>query len=146
MIAVELQATPMMPMGEGLRVNFPLHSATGTTDSATVLMELDAGGVLPEHRDSAEELLLVLEGRVEATIGMETATLGEGAIAVVPSMVPHGFRNAGPGRARVLGYFSSATVVSTFVDPMGPEASQVFVIGAPFPIGLPLGGIPVLVQ
>lgn len=133
----------MMDMGPGLRVTFPLHSATGTTDTATVLMELDPGGVLPNHRDSAEELLLVLEGRIVATVGPETATMGEGALAVVPSMVPHGFRNAGPGRARVLGYFSSATVVSTFLEPMGPDASQVFVIGAPFPIALPLTGAPV---
>jgi quercetin dioxygenase-like cupin family protein len=124
MMSAELHGAPMMEMGEGLRVAFPLHSATGTADSATVLMELDPNGVLPDHRDSAEELLLVLEASVEATVGLETATLGEGAIAVVPSMVRHGFRNVGLGRARVLGFFSSATVVSTFVEPMGPTGAR----------------------
>jgi quercetin dioxygenase-like cupin family protein len=135
----------MMEMGGGLRVAFPLHSATGTAGSATVLMELDPNGAVPDHRDSAEELLLVLEGRIEATVGVETAIVEKGGVAVVPSMVPHGLRNVGPGQARVLGYFSSATVVSTFVEPMGPDGIQVFVTGAPFPVALPMQGAPALV-
>ena len=46
----------------GLRFGFPISSATGTGDTAVVSFELDPGAVLPVHTDSAEELLLVLEG------------------------------------------------------------------------------------
>ena len=82
------------------------------------------------HRDSAEGLL-GLEGEVEATVGEAHLTLRAGEIAVVPSMVPHGLRNVGQERARVLGFFGSATNVATFAD-------SIFVVGAPLPIRVPL--------
>jgi hypothetical protein len=49
-------------------------------------------------------------------------------------MAPHGVRNVGESTLRVLGFFSSSTVVSSFEEPMGPEGEDVFVIGAPMPI------------
>src|SRR3712207_6512468 len=94
----------------GLRVAFPLHSAVGTASTATVVMEFEPGGHLPEHRDSAEELLLVLAGEAEAFVDGERARLGEGEVAVVPAMAPHGLRNAGEAPLRVIGFFSSSTV------------------------------------
>ena len=51
-------------------------------------------------------------------------------LAVVPAMVPHDVRNAGAGPLRVLGFFAAAAVVSTFRDPPGPGAPQIFVHGA----------------
>ena len=69
-------------MGGGLSVTFPFSSATGMAASAAVYIVLEPDGVLPEHTDSAEEWLLVLEGEVEATVGGQTVTLTEGDLAV----------------------------------------------------------------
>ena len=45
-----------------------------------------------------------------------------------------GLRNAGDGVLRVLGTFSSSTVVSTFERPFEPGGPQVLVIGSPVPM------------
>ncbi len=133
---VELQENATA--GGPIRVAFPLHSEVGTASTAAVLFELDPGSTLATHRDSAEEILYVLEGEAEAHVGEERGTLRAGELAIVPAMAPHGLRNAGDGTLRVLGTFSSSTVVSTFEEPMGPGGPQVVVIGSPVPMAAPL--------
>ena len=122
------------PMGPGLRVSFPLHSATGTASTATVLFELDPGAELPVHTDSAEELLIVVQGTGEARVGDDVARITKHDVALVPPMAPHGLRNIGDDVLRILGTFSSSTVVSTFEQPLEPGGPQVFVIGSPVPV------------
>jgi quercetin dioxygenase-like cupin family protein len=90
------------------------------------------------HVDSAEELLLILEGSAEATVGDETALANAGSIVTVPAMEPHNVLNVGTGPLRVLGFFSASTVVATFATPPIPGGPQVFVIGAPVPVAVPL--------
>ena len=138
MSAIDLDEFELVPTAPGLRVNFPLHSATGTASTATVLFELDPGSELPVHTDSAEELLIVIHGTAEARIGDHVARLDEHEVAFVPAMAPHGLRNIGEGPLRVFGTFSSSTVVSTFEEPFEPSGPQVFVIGAPMPIAAQL--------
>ena len=121
-----------------LRVAFPHSSATGHASLATVYFEVEPGDHIGRHVDSAEELLLVLEGVGEATVGDETGVASAGGIVTVPSMAPHDMRNVGDGPLRVLGFFSASTVVSTFDEPTEPGGPQVFVIGAPMPVVLPL--------
>jgi quercetin dioxygenase-like cupin family protein len=125
-------------VGPGRAVAFPVHSATGAAASATVWIALEPGGEVPEHTDSAEELLLVLDGEVEASVDGETGTLRSDQLAVIPPMAPHALRNIGSGDARVLGFFASSAVVSIFTDPMGPEGEQVFVTGAPLRLAVRL--------
>ena len=134
MQVVDLNSVETFPSGPALDVAFPTHSHTGAAASATVWMELGPDGVVPEHTDSAEELLYVVCGEVEASVGDETGTLREGQLAVVPAMAPHSLRNIGRGDVRVLGFFAGSTIVSTFTEPHGPDGEQVFVIGAPFPL------------
>ena len=121
----------LAPTGPGLRVSFPLHSSTGTASTATVLFELDPGAELPVHTDSAEELLIIVQGTAEARVGDEVGRIAKHDVALVPPMVPHGLRNIGDDVLRVFGTFSSSTVVSTFERPFEPGAPQVLVIGSP---------------
>ena len=130
--AVELAENPMP--GGWIRVDFPLHSAIGTTSSAAVLFELEPGHELATHTDSAEEVLIVLAGEGEAHVDGERARVRAGQLAVVPAMAPHGVRNVGDTTFRVLGVFSSSTVVSTFEQPIGPDGERVFVTGAKVPM------------
>lgn len=142
MIALDLREFPLREEeapGGTLRFGFPLHSAAGTAASAVVHFELTPGASLATHADSAEEILYVLEGEAEATVADETARLRAGQLAVVPAMAPHGLRNVGDGPLRVLGFFASSTVVSTFEEPPAPGAPQVFVAGAPVELAAPLG-------
>lgn len=138
MFTIDLDAIELMPTAVGRRVAFPLSSASGTASTATVLFELDPGAELPVHTDSAEELLVVLEGTAEARIDEEVGRLELHHVALVPAMAPHGIRNVGDDVLRVLGTFSSSTVVSTFEEPFESGGPRVFVIGAPMPVALPL--------
>lgn len=107
------------------RATFPLFGANGTQSTATVYFELDAGDTLGRHTDSAEEILVILEGTVEAEIGEEKGSLTEGEIALVPKMVPHNLSNIGKGKARVLGIFGGANhIVATFDNVWMPVDSN----------------------
>jgi uncharacterized cupin superfamily protein len=64
------------------------------------------GHRLGPHTDSAEEILLLFEGEVEATVGDEQGRVSAGEMAVVPAMVPHALRNVGDETVRVVGGLS----------------------------------------
>ena len=98
---IDLNTIEAQEMGGGMSVTFPFSSADGMVATATVLQVYEPGGALPEHTDSAEEWLLVLEGTFEATVGDQTVTIAEGQLAYVPALVPHSGVNVGaaPGVA-----------------------------------------------
>jgi quercetin dioxygenase-like cupin family protein len=112
-----------------VKVNFPFYVGTGTKNSAVVYFELEPGHRLGTHADSAEEILLILEGEAEATVGDEQSRVSAGDMAVVPAMVPHALRNVGDETVRVVGFFSSNVIVSTFDQPMMPFGQRV--VGTP---------------
>jgi quercetin dioxygenase-like cupin family protein len=94
--------------------NFALYSAAGTKSGAVVYFELEPGKELGSHTDSAEEIVYVIDGTIEATVGNEKDSLSRGELGVVPVMDLHNFRNIGTNTAKVIGFFSSPNIVSTF--------------------------------
>lgn len=94
--------------------NFALYSNAGTKSGSVVYFELEPGFELGNHTDSAEEIVYIVEGTVEATIGEEKEQISQGELGVVPVMKPHNFRNVGSTSAKVIGFFSSPNIVSTF--------------------------------
>ncbi|HET7479865.1 MAG TPA: cupin domain-containing protein [Rubrobacteraceae bacterium] len=112
-----------------IRVTFPFFLGNGTRSTAVVYFEIDPGHRLGTHTDSAEEIILILEGTVEVSLGDEAGRLSAGEMALVPAMAPHGMRNAGDETVRVVGFFSSNVVVSTFDRPMMPFGQRA--VGTP---------------
>ena len=121
-----------------IRVEFPLQSVHGAASFAAVLFEIDPGNALATHTDSAEEVLLVLAGEGEAHVGDETALVRAGDVAVVRALAPHGIRNTGETALRVIGFFSSSTVMSTFEQGIGPNGEQLVSWGAGRPLFAPV--------
>lgn len=111
------------------RANFALWGGNGAESLSAVYIDLEPGGVLGEHTDSPEELLFIIEGTVELTAGGERQSAGPGVIAIVPAMVPHGIRNIGEVRARILGVFPAPAVESIFVEQVQPIGVQVMNVG-----------------
>jgi mannose-6-phosphate isomerase-like protein (cupin superfamily) len=99
---------------------FPFSVATGNQSTAAVYFEVEPGNMLPTHTDSSEELLMILEGEAEITVGDEQAWVSDGDVALVPSMVPHSLRNVGETKARVIGFFGGNTSLATFEKPLVP--------------------------
>jgi quercetin dioxygenase-like cupin family protein len=125
LIQVSYEDDPTMRV----QFNWLISAAHGTKSTAAVYGELDPGCRLGTHVDAAEEVLLVLDGTVELTVGDERCQLAAGGIAVAPAMVPHGFRNVGMEKVRYIGFFPSATVSSVFDRPLLPIQQQV--VGTP---------------
>ena len=110
---------------------WPVYRDTGAASVASVYFELAPGMRLARHRDSAEEVLVVLAGEIEAVIGKDRALLAAGGLAVVPAMVSHEAVNVGVGPARVAGIFSASTIVSIFEDAFAQTGGRV--VGSPPP-------------
>jgi quercetin dioxygenase-like cupin family protein len=124
-----------------LRFDFPISSIDGAASTSVVYFELERGEHTGMHTDSAEEIILVLSGRVEAIVGDERGELDEGGLGLVPALVPHDVRNIGEETVRVVGFFSSGIVASVFDDPMMPARKRV--VGTPLPDESGVGRTPV---
>jgi quercetin dioxygenase-like cupin family protein len=102
------------------RVVFPFFRGNGAESLAVVYFEIQPGDTLATHTDSAEEIVLVLQGEVEASVGEERGRLSAGEMVLIPAMAPHGIVNTGDETARCVGFFSEGTVESTFQQPVMP--------------------------
>jgi quercetin dioxygenase-like cupin family protein len=77
-------------------------------ESTLGIARFDPGKGNAEHTHSnAEEIVYVLEGEFEHTLGDQAVRLGPGDVIVVPRHVPHLIRNAGNAPARAIIFFSS---------------------------------------
>lgn len=110
---------------------FPINRSTGARDTAVVYFEVEPGEYLPTHTDSAEEILYIVAGEGEAHVGDERAHVRAGDLAVVPEMAPHGIANTGDETLKVVGFFCSSQIVSTFVEPLHPIGDVTVTMGDP---------------
>jgi len=126
MIATDVESLELIEMWNDVdptmraRFQFPLHAGVGTDSSAVVYFEVEPGENLAVHRDSAEEVLLVLDGEGVAFVGDEEAPICSGSLAVVPALAPHGVRNTGSRTLKVVGFFSAAELEHFFDHPIQP--------------------------
>ena len=85
-----IQLERLIPYGHEHLLQGNIHIlAPGATTDGTI-----------QH--SGEEVGYVLEGRIELTVGGETHVVEAGDSFHYRSEMPHGYRNLGPGPARVL--------------------------------------------
>ena len=119
---------------QSVSVTFPINKFAGSADSAVVYFEIAPGDRLPLHTDSAEEILYIVSGEVEAQVGDERGRLSAGDLAVIPALAPHGAVNVGDETVKVVGFFSEAEVTSVFGEPIQPIGLATVVQGAPAPV------------
>lgn len=90
------------------------------------LSVLEPGAGAPTHfHNTADEVIVVLEGTLEVWIGDEQRQLvGAESTLSLPAGVPHGFVAVGPGPARILAFLPQAgeAVATTYVDGGSPPA------------------------
>lgn len=137
MLAVQLSERDLVDISSEtdetrrIRVDFPISSVDGAASTSIVYFELEPGEHTGMHTDSAEEIVYIVSGRVEAIVGDERGELSAGGLGLVPALVPHDVRNIGDETVRVVGFFSSGIVVSVFDDPLMPLGKRV--VGTPQP-------------
>jgi quercetin dioxygenase-like cupin family protein len=129
-LALNELSTPADP-SLGIRFAFPISAATGAAASAVVYFEVAPGKRLGRHTDSSEEVLYVIEGDGEATVGDERVALAAGSLAVVPALVPHDIRNTGSVPIKVVGFFAGSALMHAFFEPLLPGAEVMIVAHGP---------------
>ena len=70
-----------------------------------VFIDIEPGSVIPPHNHPHEQMGMVLEGKLEFTIGQESKVLQAGDAYLVPSGVEHSVKVV-EGPARALDIFS----------------------------------------
>ena len=104
---------------------FPLLGSGANENTSVVYVELDPAEELGTHTDSAEEILVILAGRVEVIVGGEKAIVEAPGLAIVPTLVPHNLRNVGSERVKFAGVFPSQYLVATFENKWLPDNTYV---------------------
>jgi quercetin dioxygenase-like cupin family protein len=82
-----LDALPVREPFPGYRGRF-VHSRTMTL----AYWDVDADAPAPEHSHPHEQILSLIEGEFEFTVGGETESLTAGAVVVIPPGTPHSGR------------------------------------------------------
>jgi quercetin dioxygenase-like cupin family protein len=107
------------------RLSVALAQTTGTESCSLIYFELDPGCRLPRHSDSAEEIVLILSGSAAAKIAERELDVEAGGLVVIPQQAPHELRNSGSTVLRGVGFFATASPVSTFDEPVMPAGTRV---------------------
>jgi len=104
-----------------------VSKANGSASSQVVCVTLEPGKSGGRHAHSAEEILFVLEGTAQLTVGNEWERLGKGDMAVIPAAIAHEPINIGSERLRFLAIFPSAMVLHTWDVPVEPGGERILV-------------------
>lgn len=85
---------------------------------------IEPGSGQPLHRHTnLDELLYVLEGEIDFSVGGKRFRTGPGGFAFIPKDSIHGFRNLGTVPARMLGVFSPSNMDGFFEAMQGQPMS-----------------------
>ena len=93
----------LVPSASGrLSVRKVANAEVGASQQSVWRIEHAPGEVVATHWHEYEEVIVVLEGEGEATIGDETFVIGPDMSLIAPAYVLHGYRNTGSGYLKVL--------------------------------------------
>lgn len=91
-------------------------AATGGVFSVVELVTQPGEGVLAHVHEHEDELVYVVEGTIEVTLGDQTMTATQGVLALLPRGIPHGFTNIGEHPSRVLDVILPGNFDNYFVE------------------------------
>jgi len=102
-IVTPKQALSIKPFGLDMNVLLTTEATGGAT--SVIMAWHKPGEGPPDHvHFKQEEILFVIEGLYEVTVGDETAQAGPGSIVFIPRNIVHRFKNVGFVTGRMLGW------------------------------------------
>jgi quercetin dioxygenase-like cupin family protein len=109
---------------------FALYGGHGTTQSSTIVYEIEPGGHLGWHTDATEETQYIIAGSGELLLedGSKHA-VGPGSVFVLPTPLRHDLVNVGTETLRAVAFFAAAMFTQTFDNMMLPPKTHV--LGTP---------------
>ncbi len=115
----------------GPRLGLALSPANGTATTIVAALDLAPGKRSGRHTHTIEEVVLVLGGTAEMTVGEEQVRLSAGEMVLVPALAPHELANAGSDELHTVAFFPNAAFVSVFDDVLSPVESRVLITPPP---------------
>jgi quercetin dioxygenase-like cupin family protein len=101
-----------------------VHMLAPDAQSAFVgLLEIDAGGQVPEHRDESEEFVYFLEGGGTITVDGRQHTVAVGDLVYMPAGAAVSFQATDAGATKVLQIFAPPTSAEKY-DRWQPEGAE----------------------
>jgi quercetin dioxygenase-like cupin family protein len=102
----------------------------GSTQSSTIVYEIEPGGRLGWHTDATEETQYIIGGSGKLYLeDGSTYPVGPGSVFVLPTGGKHDLENVGTETLRAVAFFAAAMFTQTFDDVMLPLKSHV--LGTP---------------
>ncbi len=109
---------------------FVLFGGAGTTQSSTIVYEIEPGGRLGWHTDATEETQYIIAGQGELQLEDGSVhRVGPGSVFVLPTPMRHDLVNNGSETLRAVAFFAAAMFTQTFDNLMLPPRSHV--LGTP---------------
>jgi quercetin dioxygenase-like cupin family protein len=109
---------------------FVVYGAHGTTQSSTIVYEIEPGGRLGWHTDATEESQYIIAGTGELQLeDGSTHQVGAGSVFVLPTPMRHDPVNVGTETLRAVAFFAAAMFTQTFDNVMLPPNTHV--LGTP---------------
>jgi len=109
---------------------FALCGGKGTTQSSTIVYEIEPGCRLGWHTDATEESQYIIAGTGE--LHLEDGSIhkvGPGSVFVLPTPLRHDLVNVGSETLRAVAFFAAAMFTQTFDEVMLPPKTHV--LGTP---------------
>ena len=110
-------AAPVLNLGSSLLAHRVRSEQTGGAFSVVEFLSQPGEGVGLHIHENEEELVYLLEGRIDVTLGEQSMTVETGACALLPRGIPHGFVNSGTSTSRLLAVLTPGRIDEFFVVP-----------------------------
>jgi len=85
-------------------------------DITLIVEEIAPGDRIPLHTHPINEVIVIVEGDPEVTLGDEIRTLGPGGIVFIPAGTPHRTRNGTTSPVRVHAMFPSERIGIEYLE------------------------------
>jgi quercetin dioxygenase-like cupin family protein len=109
---------------------FAVYGGHGTTQSSTIVYEIEPGHRLGWHTDATEETQYVIAGSGKLFLeGGASYDVGPGSVFVLPTGVKHDLANVGKETLRAVAFFAAAMFTQDFDNVMQPAKSHI--LGTP---------------
>jgi quercetin dioxygenase-like cupin family protein len=108
---------------------FAVYGGHGTTQSSTIVYEIEPGGQLGWHTDATEETQYIVAGTGELQTEDGVYPVGPGSVFVLPTPLRHNLKNVGKEPLRAVAFFAAAMFTQNFDNVMLPPKSHI--LGTP---------------
>lgn len=91
-------------------------SAARVDDITLIVEEIAPGDRIPLHTHPISEVIVILEGSAEVTLGDDTRHVDSGTVVFIPAGTPHGTRNVGTAPIRLHAMFPSEQIGIQYLE------------------------------